>query len=192
MGGHKTGHTAQRGKSSPRGTPQSARPASNPSSDRIVIIGIGNPDRQDDGVAWHILRGLAGRLGSAVFETLDGDLCQVEPSPVLVCMLQLVPEMAEPLSCFGRVCFVDAHTGAYAEEMRFAELQPDYQGSPFTHHLTPQSCLALAATLHGRAPQAVVCSVRGYEFGFAHSLSERTSALADQAIERICAWLERR
>jgi len=190
MQGHEVEEIAQTAASSPLHTSQPVRLTSVPPSERTLIVGIGNPDRQDDGVGWHIVRSLAGRLGGTVLETLDDDLCQLEPSPVLVCLLQPIPEMAESLSCFDRVCFVDAHTGSYAEEMRFAELQPDYQGSPFTHHLTPQSCLALAGSLYGRAPKGVACSVRGYEFGFERSLSERTSALADQAIERICAWLE--
>ncbi|MGQ9500652.1 MAG: hypothetical protein ACUVSF_01005 [Anaerolineae bacterium] len=159
-------------------------------SGKTLVIGFGNPDRQDDGVAWYILERLAEQLGHTVFESLDDDLCRMEPSPVLVRMPQLIPEIAEPLSCFARVCFVDAHTGSYAEAIHFIALQPEQQHSPFTHHLTPQSCLQLTLSLYGRAPQAVLCSVRGYEFGFARSLSERTKALAEEALQRIWAWLE--
>ena len=28
-----------------------------------LFIGYGNPDRQDDGVAWHVLTGIANQLG---------------------------------------------------------------------------------------------------------------------------------
>jgi len=159
-------------------------------SGKTLVIGFGNPDRQDDGVAWYILERLAGQLGRTVSESLDDDLCRMEPSPVLVRMPQLVPEIAEPLSCFARACFVDAHTGSYAEEIHFTALQPEHQASPFTHHLTSQSCLQLTLSLYGRVPQAVLCSVRGYEFGFGRSLSERTAALAEEALQRIQAWLE--
>lgn len=162
--------------------------ADTPYSGRALIIGFGNPDRQDDGVGWHVVQRFADQLGRTAFETIDGDACAAEPSPVLMCTLQLVPEMAEALRCFERVCFVDAHTGAYADDLRFEPLQPDFQSSPFTHHLTPETLLQLAVSLYGRAPEAVVCSVRGHEFGFAHSLSEHTSALAEQAAERIAAW----
>ncbi|MCS7259906.1 MAG: hydrogenase maturation protease [Anaerolineae bacterium] len=164
--------------------------AEHPASNKTLVIGFGNPDRQDDGVAWHILERLAEQLGRTVSESLDDDLCRMEPSPVLVRMPQLIPEIAEPISCFGRVCFVDAHTGSYAEEIHFVPLQPEPQISPFTHHLTPQSCLQLTLSLYGRTPQAVLCSVRGYEFGFGRSLSEKTAALAEQALRRIRAWLE--
>lgn len=159
-----------------------------PTAGRLLIIGFGNPDRQDDGVGWHVVQRLAERLGRTTIETIDGDACAAEPSPVLMCTLQLVPEMAETLRCFERVCFVDAHTGAYTDDLRFEPLQPDFQSSPFTHHLTPETLLQLAASLYGRAPEAVVCSVRGYEFGFSHALSQSTSELAEQAVERIATW----
>lgn len=164
--------------------------AENSPSNKALVIGFGNPDRQDDGVAWYILEQLARQLGRTVFENLDDDLCRMESSPILVRMPQLIPEIAEPISCFGRACFVDAHTGSYAEEIHFVPLQPEHQLSPFTHHLTPQSCLQLARSLYGRVPQAVLCSVRGYEFGFGRSLSERTATLAEEALQRIRAWLE--
>jgi hydrogenase maturation protease len=163
--------------------------AETPYAGRALVIGFGNPDRQDDGVGWHVVQRLAERLGRVTFETIDGDACAAEPSPVLLCTLQLVPEMAETVRCFERVCFVDAHTGAYADDLRFEPLQPSYQTSPFTHHLTPETLLQLAASLYGRAPEAAVCSVRGYEFGFANSLSQRTAALVEEAVRRICVWL---
>ncbi len=162
----------------------------NPPLNKTLVIGFGNPDRQDDGVAWYVLERLAEQLGRTISESLDDDLCRMQPSPILVRMPQLIPEIAEPISCFRRVCFVDAHTGSYAEEIHFMPLQPELQISPFTHHLTPQSCLQLSLRLYGRAPQAVLCSVRGYEFGFGRSLSERTAALAKEALQRIRVWLE--
>jgi hydrogenase maturation protease len=160
-----------------------------PLAGKTLIVGYGNPDRQDDGIAWHIVRRIGDQLGHEVFELLDKDLYAAAPSPVLACMLQLIPELAEALADFGRVCFADAHTGAYAQDIRFETLQPDFQSSPFTHHLAPQTCLVLAESLYGHVPQAVVCSVRGYEFGFERALSVKAAALAEQAIRRICAWL---
>jgi hydrogenase maturation protease len=161
-----------------------------PRAGKTLIIGYGNPDRQDDGVAWHIVRRIGDQLGHQVFELLDKDLSAVAPSPVLACMLQLIPELAEALADFERVCFVDAHTGAYAQDIRLETIQPDFQSSPFTHHLTPQTCLVLAESLYGHAPQAVVCSVRGYEFGFERALSPQTAVLAEKATACICTWLE--
>jgi hydrogenase maturation protease len=156
---------------------------------KILIIGYGNPDREDDGVAWHILERLAERLGrpdpAQAAESLEG----ADGVPDLLCRLQLDPDLAETVADYDRVCFVDAHTGAYAEDVRFEEIAGRFQTSPFTHHMTPETVLALAATLHKRAPGGAVVSVRGYQFGFAHALSPATAQLAEAATERILAWL---
>jgi hydrogenase maturation protease len=161
-----------------------------PFSGKTLIIGFGNPDRQDDGVAWHVLSALAERLGRTVSESIDDDLDRTGPSPNLVCMLQLTPEVAETLARYDRVCFVDAHTGAYEEDIRFETIEPDFQSSPFTHHMTPHTCLVLAETLYGHAPQATVVSVRGHQFGFSRNISPETTALAAETVKRIGSWLE--
>jgi hydrogenase maturation protease len=158
---------------------------------RVLIIGYGNPDREDDGVAWHILHRLAERWGRAAPPLAESTgLSQMDESPALLAVLQLTPELAEDVARYDDVCFVDAHTGAYDEEIRFQEISSDFQTSPFTHHLTPESCLFLAATLYGHAPRARVLSVRGYRFGFARTLSAETAALAEQAVERLMGWLQ--
>ena len=158
---------------------------------RVLIIGYGNPDREDDGVAWHILHRLAekwGRVAPPLAESTG--LSQLDGSPALLAVLQLTPELAEDVAHYDHVCFVDAHTGAYDEDIRFQEIRGDFQASPFTHHLTPESCLFLAATLYGHVPCARVLSVRGYRFGFARTLSAETAALADWAVVRLMEWLQ--
>ncbi len=156
---------------------------------RILILGYGNPDREDDGVAWHILQGLADYLGRDSLNTETGGWDQLGDSPDLLFVLQLTPELAELIADYDRICFVDAHTGDYPEELRFESIPAEFQTSPFTHHMTPQTCLVLAKTLHGHAPQGIVVSVRGYQFGFSHTLSPRTAELAGEAVKRIGDWL---
>lgn len=156
---------------------------------KILVIGYGNPDREDDGVAWHILQKLSVRFDTPV-EMLDGGTFDQLCNPQLVFVLQLSPEMAESLAGYERVCFVDAHTGAFEEEIRVAPVRPDYQSSPFTHHLTPESCLHLTQTLYGQAPEGIVVSVRGYQFGYSTNLSERTASLVDIALDQIIDWIK--
>ena len=157
--------------------------------DEVLIIGYGNPDREDDGVAWHILNSLATRLGLPVPSQDIDSLHHLEKAPDLLCVLQLDPDMAEVIADYDRVCFVDAHTGAFQEDIRFEWIEGEYRSSPFTHHTTPQTCLMLAETLFGQAPQAIVVSVKGYQFGFSHELSIETAAFAKAATDRIFAWL---
>ena len=156
---------------------------------KILIIGYGNPDREDDGVAWHILRRLALYLGRPAPDLENDGLDELGHSPDLVFVLQLMPELAETLADYDYVCFIDAHTGAYEEDIRFAPIEAEFQVSPFTHHLTPQTCLVLANTLYGHAPKGLVVSVRGYQFGFSHVLSPQTASLVEQAGAHLIAWL---
>ena len=155
---------------------------------RTLIIGYGNPDREDDGVGWRIVERLAAQLPGTVIaqhilDTQPGDI------PSLLVALQLMPEYAETVAQYDRVCFVDAHTGAYPDDVNVVETQALFQSSPFTHHLTPDTLLALAAATYGRAPEGMVVSVRGYQFGFKETLSPATDELANQAVARIAEWL---
>lgn len=156
---------------------------------KVLIVGYGNRDREDDGVAWHILQGVAKRLGRPAPDSETGGLDQLGQSPDLLFVLQLTPELSELIADYEFVCFVDAHTGDYPEDFRFGSINAGFQTSPFTHHMTPQTCLALAETVYGRSPQATLVSVRGHRFGFSHTLSIQTALLADEAIEQIDTWL---
>jgi hydrogenase maturation protease len=154
-----------------------------------IIIGYGNPDREDDGVAWHILAALSTRMGEPVPD-LYGDGFEPKGEPVdFMFRLQLMPELAETIAEYDRVCFVDAHTGAVPDEVHTTEISAEFQASPFTHHMTPETCLSIAQALYGKTPEALLVSVRGYEFGFANTLSSRTTELAKIAVDRIWAWL---
>jgi hydrogenase maturation protease len=155
---------------------------------KTLIIGFGNLDRQDDGVAWHVLGGLASRLGRPLPDPGEGFQVQgLEPDFLFV--LQLTPELAELAAGFDRVCFVDAHTGEVDEDLSIRSVLPAFQHSPFTHHLTADSLLSFAQTLYGRAPQAILVSVRGHRFGFSQELSAETASLADAAAVEIARWL---
>jgi len=156
----------------------------------ILIVGYGNPDRQDDGVAWHILVALSEHLGRSTPDNWDEGLCPTGESPDLLFVLQLTPELSEMFAGFKRICFVDAHTGAVPEELHVSEIQPQYQKSPFTHHMTAATCIALTQSIYASQPEAILLSVRGYEFGFSHNLSPRTFGLVQQAVHKIMDWLE--
>lgn len=155
---------------------------------RTLILGYGNPDRQDDGVAWHIQRALARELGLPASESYEEEF---PPNDWLDFQfhLQLTPEMAEDLRAYERVCFVDAHTGSIPEEVRLVRVESEFQRSPFTHHLTPHSLLSMCETLYGSKPEAVLLSARGYHFEFQRELSPETAALVPQAVGLIRDWL---
>jgi hydrogenase maturation protease len=158
-------------------------------SKKTLVLGFGNPDRQDDGVAWHVLEALADLLGLPKPATIGEDFANGEDSVELLFTLQLTPELAETLARFNRACFVDAHTGEVPNDIQFKSIQAEFQTSPFTHHLTPSTLLAMAKALYGKELQAVLVSIRGYEFGFSQSLSKQTCTLVPQAAACIQDWL---
>ena len=103
--------------------------------------------------------------------------------------LQLTPEMAEDICLYEHICFVDAHTGDIPDEVRLIEVESEFQHSPFTHHLTPQSLLSMCSNIYHHTPRAVLLSVRGYYFGFTHDLSSETATLVPAAVKLIDEWL---
>ena len=155
---------------------------------RALLIGYGNPDREDDGVAWHILHALALKLGLPAPISYEDEFSQ-NAQVDFAFYLQLTPEMAEEIAAYEYVCFVDAHTGNIPVPVRLIDVESDFQRSPFTHHLTPQSLISICETLYASKPDAVLLSVRGYQFLFSRQLSEETLALVPQAVDLIWDWL---
>jgi len=156
---------------------------------KTLIIGIGNADRQDDGVGWHILKNIAEKIG---FEVPDdpGAPIEIEDERVdLMYTLQIFPELAETISHYQRICFVDAHTADIPDEICWTELQPEYERSPLTHHMSPKTVLSISATIYGIIPETILVSIRGFSFQFQRELSPRTASLTQEATERIWEWV---
>ena len=158
---------------------------------KFLLLGYGNPDREDDGVAWHILQALTVRMGLSAPDSYEDDFPE-DPQVDFAFHLQLMPEMAEDIARYEYVCFVDAHTGNIPEEVRMIEVESDFQKSPFTHHLTAQSLLSICETLYKTKPDSALLSVRGYQFLFSRVLSERTAALVPEAVNMAWAWMNAR
>ena len=157
---------------------------------RVLIIGYGNPDRQDDGVGYQALFCLATALKRPISVDMYENLQPMGQNPDLWFDLQLKPEMAEVIAQYDQVFFIDAHTGAVSDDVSWREVSPIFQTSPLTHHLTPESTLSLCETLYGKKPAAILISIRGYEFGFSPALSQQTEYFLRLAVARILTWLE--
>ncbi len=157
----------------------------------LLVIGYGNMDRQDDGVAWHVLASTAQNL-KIEFPPEPGEaVCADNGQVEFIFQLQLTPELAETIAQRKAVFFVDAHTGNIPEELQIVKISAGFQKSPFTHHMTPETALSMAEMIYHRAPDAYLCSVRGYEFLFSTKLSERTAALAQEAASQLTGLIKR-
>jgi hydrogenase maturation protease len=156
---------------------------------RTLVLGYGNVDRGDDGLGYYVVNEISRRLAHADLEPYT-----YEPQPVtgelsLLFQRQLTPEMAEFVAEFDQVIFVDAHTGAYDEEVRVVAVEPGYVPSALTHHMSPATLLALAKVMSGRSPAGYLCSARGSEFDFTTDLSERARVTAEQVVEKVLAMI---
>ncbi len=158
---------------------------------KLLLIGYGNPDREDDGVAWHILRAVTTKLGLDAPQSYEDEFPESELIDFAF-YLQLTPEMAEDISEYEYVCFIDAHTGNIPESVRLINVESEFQRSPFTHHLTPQSLLSMCETIYGKKPDAALLSVLGHRFLFSRELSAETAALVPQAVQLIWDWMHAR
>jgi hydrogenase maturation protease len=156
---------------------------------KLLILGYGNPDREDDGVAWHILRALTIKLDLVPPVSYEDEFPESDQIDFDF-QLQLTPEMSEDIASYPYVCFIDAHTGNIPEPVRLIHVESEFQNSPFTHHLTPQSLMSMCETIYNKRPQAALLSVLGHRFLFTRELSPDTAELVPQAVELIWEWLK--
>ena len=156
---------------------------------RTLVIGFGNLDRADDGVAFHVVNAFRQRLGQAA---LGEDITGLEELGSVVDSVfigQLVPEMIDLLDDYDRVVFVDAHVDSALDDLHCAAVSPDEAGLTFTHHMSPATLLAFFKALNGRDLEGHLVSIRGLNFDFHRDLSMETHTLVEPAVERILALL---
>lgn len=126
---------------------------------RALVIGYGNPGREDDGLGPAAAAAIA-RLGWPRVSTIDN--------------YQLAIEDAIDIAAHDAVWFVDAAcTGR--TPCTFQPLSPRLDISFTSHLLKPETVLAIAAQQFGGTPQAHLVSIRGYDFDFREGLSERAA-----------------
>jgi hydrogenase maturation protease len=140
----------------------------------VLIIGYGNPLREDDGVGWRVVEEVERQNGFA-------------PSVEAVACHQLMPELAEAISRADRVIFVDAAEGdpSGAVGVQTVAAKPAQPGA-FTHHVDPAGLLAYAEMLYGRSPTAFLVTINAHQMGF----GERLSPTIEAALPDLMATIE--
>lgn len=128
-------------------------------SPRILVIGYGNPGRQDDG------------LGPAMAQAIDS---LHWPNVSTLDNYQLAIEDAVEIAGHDVVWFVDATCEGDAP-CAVERLSPAFDIAFTSHLLKPETVLAIAAQQFGRCPKAHLVSIRGYEFDFIEGLSDRAA-----------------
>ena len=135
---------------------------------RLLIYGIGNVGRQDDG------------LGIRVVERLQE--AGVRAGVTLEANYQLTPEDALTLSRHAAVIFVDATIEPDAPEpYALCPVSPASSAEFSTHALSPGSVLALCERLYGTSPAACVMAIPGYTFEVNADISWRAESHLERA-----------
>lgn len=154
----------------------SATVAPAPALPRILVIGYGNPGRQDDGL---------GPAAAAEIENIGW------PNVTTSDNYQLVIEDAVEVAAHDVVWFVDASCEGDAP-CTLSRLAPALDITFTSHLLKPESLLAIAHQQFGRSPEAYLLSIRGYQFDFLEGLSRPAAdnlALAMVLLRRRIGYL---
>jgi hydrogenase maturation protease len=153
--------------------------------ERTLIAGFGNVYRRDDGVGRAVVNVVREDLGRPALDLQDDGFDDLGHQVDTVILHQIVPELAETLTDYDRVIFVDAHVESLPQPIHEVELEVTLRIPFVAHQFHPSTVLALAQQIHGHAPQGILLSVRGHDFDFGEGLSPQTARLVPDAVRRI-------
>ena len=143
---------------------------------RVLIIAYGNPLRSDDGVGWCVAEVLRQKFSADEVE--------------IHCLHQLAPEVAEIVSKFPRVIFIDAacapagHPGEIRVE-KLGNIQAKDSTTQFFHAVSPLAVIRLAESLYRVKPRAFSVTVTGQDFDHGEKLSPAVDSALPHLVSRI-------
>ena len=150
---------------------------------RAFVCGYGNPFRSDDGVG-HV-------LAPAMAEVLEAMGWEAE----VRLEHQLLPEMAEEFKDYDLLVFADARVPGSGSgegfDIREIAPNPELEGLNI-HAVGPEWVLALAGTIAGTVPKALLVSVDGESFDFSDELTRECEGRMKEALAAFKDWMKHR
>jgi len=138
---------------------------------RLLIIGIGNTLRSDDGIGIVVVQKLEKAFGNQ--------------TRVIACQ-QLTPELAKDLSEADRAIIIDADQGNMPGHITVNEIKPeDHVPSTFSHELDPTTLLTSTRELYGKFPNTFLITVTGSTFDFGEDLSRPVADAIPQILQHV-------
>lgn len=141
---------------------------------RVLVLGYGNPGRQDDG------------LGPAAAQAIDDwHLPGVNVEANYLLNIEDAALAAE----HDEVLFIDASVNGPAP-FEIRPLEPAGTMTFTSHLVPPETVLAICQQCFGRVPRAWLLAIRGYEFELIEELTDRAKENLTQALAQVRNWLE--
>jgi len=138
----------------------------------MLIVGIGNPIRSDDGI------------GNYVCEKINS---MNVPGVETLRVHQLELEFIETFSIYDVVMIVDASVnGSDAEITPLEEVRPSI---PSSHHMRPDELKSITELTMNSSLNFILCTVKGVNFDFGEELSETAIRNANLAVDLIRQWI---
>ena len=131
----------------------------------VLIFGIGNNGRQDDGLGWSFLDFLK----------------ELNTTIELEYRYQLQIEDSELISNYNQVIFIDATKEKTEEGFYLKPCLPSEKYSFSTHALAPETVMYLSSELYNHKPNALVFGIEGYNWGLKIGLSKKGALNLEKA-----------
>ena len=139
---------------------------------KVLIVGIGNPLRGDDGLAWHATQLLERELRGQDVE-------------IFTCH-QLTPDLAEAASRSGLLVLIDACAEGEPGSLTVQQADlPLPSSSTFTHDFSLSTLLNTSQSLYGRSPRATIFTIAAECFPYGSELSPRVSAAIPALVDQV-------
>jgi hydrogenase maturation protease len=142
---------------------------------RILIICIGNEIRSDDGAAIHLAR----ELEKLKFPEIE-----------VITTHQLIPELADTISQFDLVIFVDAsvETNKNIKLIKIEKNENQSEISTF-HSISPEILINLSEKLYNKKIEAYALKIPAINFEFSTKLHPHTKQKMFEAIDTLINFL---
>lgn len=143
---------------------------------KLLIFGIGNPGRQDDGLGYECVELLKNELNTP-------KNIQVE----FESNYQLNIEDAQTISSYDQVLFADASLETF-DLFKLEKVNPSEAKVEFTMHaVSPAFILDLCQKMFGKSPETFVLHIKGYEW----ELGQKMTGLAKNNLQKSVEFLKK-
>lgn len=141
----------------------------------ILIIGLGNPLREDDGIGTGIIEMLAETLSPVMREKVS-----------LTVAHQVDLVLAERITGYNSVIFVDAMASCSGPPVAVKKIEPSCEPPAFSSHIgSIPLLLAITSGVYGATPGCYLVAVEGSNFSFGRKLSAKSKNNAALGVQTI-------